>query len=255
MPNPILTIVHASDVHISPERPEFTANFLAVAEYTRRIKPDIALITGDLVENIKEDEYRFFNKNVRAFKRTVWHLPGNHDIGNKRSIAAGRVSVKQLASYRRIIGADFWHRRKKGVHFVAFNSVILESGFPEDKKQREWLVKTLSRIPHGEKIILCTHYPLFIERPDETAEKTKYWTIDSPAREELLALLTKHDIIAYLCGHRHIPYVNHYGNTVCVIAPSSAFSLGPVREDVALNVVRVYQDRIDVETIPVASIK
>lgn len=254
MPEELLTILHASDIHISPARPEFTENFRAVMRYAETLGPDIFLITGDLIENIKEEEFRFYREETKGITAETWAVPGNHDLGNKKSVA-GWVTHDRLAAYRRTVGDDRWHKIKNGVHFIGFNSVILESGYPEEKEQAAWLTRELAAVPKGAPLILCTHYPLFIGDPNEHSPEVKYWTVDSPSREHFLALLKERSVLAYLCGHRHIPRKNRYGNTDCIIAPSTAFSLGDDRENTAFNVVHVYKDRIAVEEISIASLK
>ncbi|MEK6796661.1 MAG: metallophosphoesterase [Spirochaetota bacterium] len=253
MPEELLTILHASDIHISPKRPEFTENFRAVMRYANRIKPDIFLITGDLIENIKEEEFRFYRKETEVIEMETWAVPGNHDLGNKKSVA-GWVTHDRLSAYRRTVGEDRWHKVKNGVHFIGYNSVILESGYPEEREQNTWLMHELDAVPKGAPLVLCTHYPLFIGDPKEHSPEVKYWTVDSPSREKFLAIIKERKVLAYLCGHRHIPRKNRYADTDCIIAPSTAFSLGDVRESTAFNMVKIYADRIAVEEISIASI-
>src|SRR5688572_30554630 len=78
------TFVHASDTHVSEKSLDRMKKFRAAVDKAR---PDIVLITGDLVRDalrVGEAEamrlYELFRTETSMIKVPVWNAPGNHEI-------------------------------------------------------------------------------------------------------------------------------------------------------------------------------
>jgi alkaline phosphatase D len=250
---PLLTIAHCSDPHIAKDKGEYQRNFSAVIDYINKSKIDVVVITGDLVESPQKESFLLFKEYIKKLKPPVLYLPGNHDIGNKPSLE-GRVTRESLSFYKKIMGDDHWHYIKNGVHLIGINSEILNSGFPEEEEQRVWLEKTLKGISSGEKVILFAHYPLFRNELGEAPAKGNYWTIDPPARDEILYLLMRYRVAGYFCGHLHIPMSKEAKGIKFVVAPAVSFSVSENKEDIGFNIIRVFPDKISLETIRIKDI-
>jgi len=77
------TFVHASDTHISPASRARTERFRAMVD---SIRPDFAIVTGDLVKDalrVGEAEatgyYQLFQEEASRFTVPLWTVPGNHE--------------------------------------------------------------------------------------------------------------------------------------------------------------------------------
>ena len=60
------------------------------------LKPDFAVICGDLVHHATDSSYADFKRIMEGFKIPCYPAPGNHDVGNKPNDTT-------LAYYRKIV--------------------------------------------------------------------------------------------------------------------------------------------------------
>ncbi len=71
-------ILHISDVHFGPpHRPEVSAGVLALAG---RRAPDLVVISGDLTQRARPEQFRQARDFVGAFEVPTLVVPGNHDV-------------------------------------------------------------------------------------------------------------------------------------------------------------------------------
>lgn len=239
MKKPQITIVHCSDPHVEPNQDGeiYLKNFKMVIEYINNLKPDVVVNTGDMGS---KNEFLKCNNKIKV---PSYYIPGNHDIEGDKQF---------LSSYRKIMGRDYWYYMKNNIHLIGLNSTTLNNSFPEEyEQQKEWLINILKNIPLEEKIVLFAHHLLFIENPKEAFASIKYWIIEPPAREEILNLILNFKILAYCCGHRHIPMVREYKGIKFIAAPAISYSLSGRKEDVGLNIIKIFQDDIFIETIKI----
>ena len=254
---PLLTLIHCSDVHLAPDRQACLNNFALVADYVNAFKPDVMVITGDLVDGRKglvRSEFQLFKDYINKVNTPVLYVPGNHDIGNKPGLG-NSLSIERLSAYKEMLGSDRWYYEMNSVHLLGLNNVLLNSNFSEEREQREWLVRVLQDIPMEEKTLLFAHYPLFLENPEEALSDTHYWTVGLPAGEEQLYFLSQFKVTAYLCGHCHKAISREYAGTKFIAAPAVSFSLTNEAESVGINIVRIYPDELSVKTIRLVDLK
>jgi alkaline phosphatase D len=104
---------------------------------------------------------------------------------------------------------------------VAITSSLLSSGMPAEEEQWRYLDAHLPAAGH-ERVILLSHYPLFVDDPDEPAS---YMNIDPAPRARLISLLDRHGVGLMLCGHQHRPMDRWAGRTRMITAPPVSFGL------------------------------
>ncbi len=99
---------------------------------------------------------------------------------------------------------------------MAIDSLIINSGLPEEYEQWAWLEDTLEGIAahQPEQVFLFTHLPLFIYDPyehlDPTDFRNPYLVIAPPGRDRLLGLVRRYRVTAVFTGHAHVPWeVSH----------------------------------------------
>src|ERR1051326_7507808 len=108
------TFIHASDTHISEASLDRFQKFQQIVD---SVKPDLVLITGDLVRDalrVSETEatrlYELFSREIKKTEAPVWCVPGNHEIfGIERHLSL----VSQLnpfygrKMYHHYLGPDY----------------------------------------------------------------------------------------------------------------------------------------------------
>lgn len=145
-----------------------------------------------------------------------------------------------------MLGKDHWHLKLKNrIHLIGINSLIINSGLPEEGFQWNGLRKELEAIPVDDtKIILC-HEPF---EPDQ--KKTgSYAFIDQPGAKELGEIVNRYNVRGVLCGHTHKPYIKNTDKSFKSGAPALSFSLTGNKEDIGANLIEISGDSIKIETV------
>ena len=153
--------------------------------------------------------------------------PGNHDVGDKLIdwMPAGRVCGEYLAAYREEFGPDYYVFEEDGLLFIVLNSLLLNSGLPDEAEQRVWVERQLDAAA-GRRVFLFMHYPPYLCSPDE---ESNYDNVDEPARTWLLAQIGRPEVEAAFAGHVHNFWLHCWGSAKLYALPSTAF----VRQDFA----------------------
>lgn len=95
-------------------------SFRQAVRQINQIKPDFAVICGDLVNTPTADAFADFKKVLSDFKVPCYCAPGNHDVG-------GPLDRKKLDQYRQTIGKDYFSFPHKGYTFVIVNTQLWKS--------------------------------------------------------------------------------------------------------------------------------
>ena len=214
-----LRFAHVSDSHLRPDAIGPSQVFIDHLAEIRASGCDFVIHTGDLMEEPSSWAARTYLALVSHLQVPVYSVPGNHDVYNPHlgdleapwwaKLAVGSETEKR---YREWFGPS-WHTFSyRGSHFVALNSLIINSGLPEEVAQWAWLEERLADIAASEPehLLLVTHMPLFIRHPyedlDATDFRNRYLLIAPPGRDRLLHLIRRYHVTAVLCGHLHVPW-------------------------------------------------
>lgn len=208
----------------------------AVTE-VNRLKPDFVVITGDLVNNLKDTlqiaEFKRITKEINS-RIPVYLIPGNHDIGNV-------PDNQSINSYIKNFGYDRFLVKHKGSRFIGFNSSIIKAKIPQlEQKQFEWLNKTLKKSKKASHIILFCHYPFFIKTFDEPET---YSNIGNEDRKKYLNLFAANKVDAIFSGHLHNNASTSFGKIQLVVSSAVGKPLGNAPS--GIRIVKVYNDRIE----------
>ncbi|MGD8903804.1 MAG: metallophosphoesterase [Anaerolineae bacterium] len=208
-----------SDTHIRPdaiERSQVLVDHLAEIEAGGY---DFVIHTGDMMDEPSAWAARAVKAVLSQLRIPIYFVPGNHDVYNPPmgEIEApwwARLEVNSSieASYRGWFGPA-WHTFNcRGVPMVGIDSLVINSGLPEEAEQWAWLEETLASIAAQKprQIVLFTHRPLFIGQPDEELDATdfanRYLVVAPPGRDRLLRLVRQYRVTAVLSGHIHAPW-------------------------------------------------
>lgn len=214
-----------------------TVLYKKAVKEVNRLNPDFVVITGDLVNNLKDTlqiaEFKRITKEINS-RIPVYLIPGNHDIGNV-------PDSQSINLYIRNYGYDRFSFKHKGARFIGFNSSIIKNNTPYfNQKQYEWIKKTLEKNKKAAHIILFCHYPFFIKAFDEPET---YSNIGNEDRKKYLSLFAANKVDAIFSGHLHNNAITSFGKIQLVVSSAVGKPLGNAPS--GLRIVKVYNDSIE----------
>lgn len=159
------TIVQISDLHIR-EPGRLAYGRLNTAPYLERainalnaltIKPDAVVITGDLVDFGRAQEYEHLKQLLRPLQVPYYLLAGNHDEVNQlRKSFPEHTYLQQNPE-----GALYYTVKIGEVRLIALDTTIKGKHFGGlSEEQLNWLEQTLSQYAE-EPTIIAMHHPPF----------------------------------------------------------------------------------------------
>ncbi|WP_430809300.1 MULTISPECIES: metallophosphoesterase [unclassified Carboxylicivirga] len=175
----------------------------AVAQINE-LNPDFVIVCGDLVNIPVDSTFSDFKKIAAGLKMPCYNAPGNHDVGNNPTDST-------LTYYRKTIGKDYYEFHHKGYSFIVTNSQLWKGNSGNESDRHDlWFKQTLkNQSAKNYPVVVVGHYPLFSEKPEE---EEGYFNFPSLKRQELLALFSRNNVVAYLSGHAHKLIINNYDN-------------------------------------------
>lgn len=235
---PLFSFVVVADTHINETDDGSSSPFLTNRLANERARfvfqqiaqlqtaPDFVVHLGDIVHPVPglpsfDDAVKLFHEIASPLSVPLHVIPGNHDVGDKRVswMPADQVCDEYLASYRNAFGADYYAFDKGPVRFVMLNSLLLNSGLADEKKQADWFERELEQNAQR-RVFVFMHYPPFIYQPDE---RGNYDNIDQPARRWLVECLERPHVEAIFAGHVHNYWYDNIGDGEMYMLPSTAF--------------------------------
>lgn len=226
--------------------PQWPANWQICREQLLELRPELLLVGGDLTRDgsIHRWELEEMKADLEGLPFPVYVIPGNMDTGNKHADRDGRRSTQpeqmsdvelnvtsdQLRQFSDLFGPLWWSFVHRNVRFSGCADMVINSGLPEEEDFWAW-AEALPDEPGADHHVWLTHYPLFIEGPDEgNWDQTEagryfdwYFSIDLPGRDRLMALFRAKGVTLSIAGHIHCYKTFDHGGIRYVIAPSPAF--------------------------------
>ena len=175
-------------------------------------RPDAMVITGDLVDFGRAEEYAHLRKLLSPLPMPYYLLPGNHDErGALRAAFPDHAYLRQWEPYIQY-AIDQWP-----VRIVAIDTVIPgEGGGRLDEARVGWLDRALAREPKKPTVVVMHHppFPTLIGHMDR---------IGLQGSEALAQVIARHpQVERVLCGHLHRPIQYRFAGTLASTSPSPA---------------------------------
>ena len=222
-------IVQVADIHLGAGQEHHLDNWLKVAGWIGRERPDLVVVNGDLVmgDPDAEADHVFAREQIAKLPVPCRYLPGNHDIGD--NIVSGKMA-KRVNDVRRArfvshFGEERWAFEAAGWGFAGINSQLLGSdGQPAEAGQWQWLEETLKGFSSG-PVALFLHKPLFLDHPSEPDYEDltlRQSCIDAASRARLLDLCKRHRVRLVSSGHKHQTRSFSLDGIYYIWAPSTA---------------------------------
>ncbi|MGC2413075.1 MAG: phosphodiesterase [Stellaceae bacterium] len=173
--------------------------------------PDLAIVTGDLVDHGEPAEYDHFRQLLAPLRMPVFVLPGNHD---------------SRAPLRAAFGADGYLPADGFLHYTVedypLRLVALDTSIPGENggtlcaERLGWLDRTLAAAPLRPTLVMMHHPPF----ATGITFMDGYGLANIPALAEIVAHHSQIERIT--CGHLHRAIDRRFAGTVAGTAPSTA---------------------------------
>ena len=173
-------------------------------------QPDLVLITGDLTDVGRPQEYSMFRELIGALALPHLLMPGNHD--HRENFRQAFAEVDYLPKQ----GALHFCIDDHPIRIVALDSCQpgKHHGFVDDEGLR-WLDQTLSQNRHKPTLV-AIHHPPFKSGINYIDD---YRLFDA---QPLEAIIRSYDNIeAVVCGHVHRAIFRRWAGTVVAACPST----------------------------------
>ena len=171
------------------------ARFEREIEIVNALKPDLALITGDLTNNHK-DVTRDWPRLLKKFTVPLAVAPGNHDLGNS-------ITKEVRDRYLSVFGYDYRSFDVKGWRVIVGNTQFWRKTELTDEQAayEAWLKDECAKAKalRG-RVIFAGHIPPFADRPNE---RDGYENYPKAGRVARMSMYLAAGARFFLAGHTH----------------------------------------------------
>ncbi|MES1190619.1 MAG: metallophosphoesterase [Steroidobacter sp.] len=227
-----MKIALVTDTHLSPNDTLLTDNWLAIHSWldTQRVNRLVHL--GDITADGVHDRAALAHAHdiLSRGHGSVLFLPGNHDIGDNPpqagAVAEEPLNPQRLDEYRQIFGADHWSFNENAWLIVGLNAMLFGTCSNAEQNQFSWLEAVLA--DHAGPVGMMLHKPILPIAGGPDVKGTRYIPDDN--REQLFALLKKHDLRFVASGHTHQSLQFERDGVEHVWVPSTSFCIPDVMQ-------------------------
>ena len=209
-------LAQISDTHVrADDGGKAAAQLKRAIAQAKDYDADIILLTGDLVNDEREDEYAVLAEAIADPPAPLYVMTGNHD---------------DRGLMRRMLPQHTYLPREGAMHFTIENYPVrvvalddLVAGETYGLLRRsgaEWLESALS-VERGKPTIVALHHPPF---PTHDMLFDKIGLLDG---ELLAGVISRHPhVLRVICGHHHRVAVGQIAHAPVVVAPSTSWVYG-----------------------------
>jgi len=215
--DPPLTILWYTDTHYATKLRDSTPlgtisrkeNFKRLVQLANFFKPDLVIITGDIVDSPYEKYFGDVRNILKLLRVPILLIPGNHDhVGGGRNFF-----LKYLAPSN--VSMDYGP-----VHFICLDSGPGSTTTKLSGDQVRWMEEDLRNNQDKLIRVLLLHHPLRSSTyPPSAIENTTEVNLDM-----LLDLINRYNVNLVLCGHNHDFEIFH--EPTLIIVDPNAFGIG-----------------------------
>lgn len=213
-----MLIAQLSDTHIRPDGQLYQG----VADSNRMLsealdhlydldrRPDLVLLTGDLVDQGTPDEYAHARKLLERLDIPLLVIPGNHDHReNFRAAFADHTYLPSRGPLHYCVDYD-------PIRIVALDSCVTDEHHGHvDEAGLRWLARVLRQDTRKPTLLMIHHPPFATGIP----YLDKYGCLEADKLASVVDRFTNVEIV--LCGHVHRPMLRRWGGTVVCACPST----------------------------------
>jgi len=209
-------IAQISDTHVRADDGGAAAKAMAraiaqAADYA----VDLILLTGDLVNDARADEYAALADALSAPPAPLFLMPGNHD--DREGLRAAFPGHAYLPRH----GALSYTIEHFPVRIIMLDQTVPGEVHGDiNAEQAEWLHDTLAAAPERPTVV-ALHHPPF------ATHDLLFDTIGLHHGERLNVVIARHrQVSRVICGHHHRFAVGQAGHAPVIVAPSTSWTYG-----------------------------
>jgi 3',5'-cyclic AMP phosphodiesterase CpdA len=179
-------------------------------------RPDVVVISGDLVDFGRPDEYAVLKRELARLHMPVYLVPGNHDNREHLLSAFADHAYLPISAHAPLD----WVVEAHPVRLIGLDTTVPgRHGGQVLDSQLSWLDEQLSRRPDV-PTLLVLHHPPFITGIGHMDRES---FINAAALE---ALVARHpQIERLLCGHLHRPIQRRFGGSLSCVCPGTSHQI------------------------------
>lgn len=179
-------------------------------------RPDIVVISGDLVDFGRADEYAVLHPELARLHMPYYLVPGNHDSRGPLLEAFRDHAYLPLSAE----GPLDWVVDEHPLRLIGLDSTLPGShGGQLHDSQLQWLDAQLSLRPEAPTLLIL-HHPPFISGIGHMDREP---FINAAALEQVVA---RHpQVERLLCGHLHRPMQRRFGGSLSCVCPGTSHQI------------------------------
>ncbi|AIB36948.1 MULTISPECIES: phosphodiesterase [Pseudomonas] len=179
-------------------------------------RPDIVVISGDLVDFGRADEYAVLHPELARLHMPYYLVPGNHDSRGPLLEAFRDHAYLPLSAK----GPLDWVVDEHPLRLIGLDSTLPGShGGQLHDSQLQWLDAQLSLRPEAPTLLIL-HHPPFISGIGHMDREP---FINAAALEQVVA---RHpQVERLLCGHLHRPMQRRFGGSLSCVCPGTSHQI------------------------------
>lgn len=215
-----MLIAQITDLHCTAEgtralgRFDTNAALEAAVAHVNRLRPDLVVVTGDIVNGPAPGEYAAAAPRLSRLEAPWLPIPGNHDDREGMRDAFGHLGLFPA-------GGEFLHYVHEAgpLRVLALDTVV--AGRVEGRlcgDRLSWIAARLAEVPERPTLVIMHHPPFACGIGFMDA-------IRCEGADALAAILRPYPIAGVLCGHNHRATAVGFAGTVAFGAPSTAFQM------------------------------
>lgn len=218
-----MLIAQISDLHFHLEgryvdliRPKEHLAAAVAALNALRLLPDLVLVTGDLTEHGRPEEYEGVGAVLSELRMPWLPIPGNHD-----SVEHMRAAFPDMSCLHNDTPFIQYAIEDLPLRIIALDTVVPGASHGALCERRlGWLARTLE-IETEKPTVIMMHHP-----PIETGIRGMDGLALQEGRETFLDLIAEYDNIERIaCGHVHRSVMCRLAGTVVSICPGIAHQI------------------------------
>lgn len=209
-------LAQISDTHVrADDDGAAAAKLRAAIAQAGEYRADVILITGDLVNDERADEYAEFARAIADPPAPLYVMPGNHDERARLRAALPEHRYLPAEGVLSFVIDEF------PVRIVAVDQIVPgETHGLLTKPQADWLDRTLAAAPEKPTIV-ALHHPPF------ATHDLLFDRIGLRDGALLESVITKHpQVMRIVCGHHHRVAFGQVAHAPVVVAPSTSWVYG-----------------------------
>lgn len=173
--------------------------------------PDLTVLTGDLVESGRPEEYDHARSLLAPLRMPVFVIPGNHDAREPMRAAFAGDGYLPREGFLNYVIDDY------PLRIIAVDTLIPgEGGGLLCSDRLRWIDDTLAQAPERPSLVLLHHPPFAtgIARMDRAGLN---------GTQAFAEIVRRHpQVERVLCGHLHRAIESRFAGTIAGTAPSTA---------------------------------